>query len=299
MARRAEMGWFDVEFTMYGCAYWDNGKRYYRVSAFEEKIYDFIAGGAGQDVFPTDICVLSRKYPVPTGMREYIALDVKKDLALEMAEKFPADFFILLEQLAQQATEDRALSWLLTQKEQVAGRFDLKKMQRFQEMVDYAYSCRKLCRESYHDLKAWITEEKKSMEENVIAKDIFEKTFYAIAYQTESGWKHVINARRGYIYQKKHTLQQQGIFVSPIYSDTYYYNYTLRLPQVHKRFEQEAQAYLNPHYLQTLEKIFRYNDRLSENVYLSYEQEALEKYGPEAQQTLRHYGYRWGILGRG
>ena len=98
VARRAEMGWFDVEFTMYGCAYWDNGKRYYRVSAFEEKIYDFIAGGAGQDVFPTDICVLSRKYPVPTGMREYIALDVKKDLALEMAEKFPADFFILLEQ---------------------------------------------------------------------------------------------------------------------------------------------------------------------------------------------------------
>ena len=36
--RRAEMGWFDVEFTMYGCAYYQNGERYYRVSAHDEKI---------------------------------------------------------------------------------------------------------------------------------------------------------------------------------------------------------------------------------------------------------------------
>lgn len=35
--RRAEMGWFDVEFTMYGCAYYQNGERYYRVSAHDRK----------------------------------------------------------------------------------------------------------------------------------------------------------------------------------------------------------------------------------------------------------------------
>ena len=134
------------------------------------------------------------------------------------------------------------------------------------------------------------------MEENVIAKDIFEKTFYALAYQDGSGWKQVVNARRGYIYQKKHTLEQQGIFVSPVFSDTYYYNYTLRLPQVHKRFEEEARAYLIPQYLSDLQGIFRQNDQLSEKDYLSIVQEAAASYGPEAQQTLRHYGYRWGVL---
>ena len=136
------------------------------------------------------------------------------------------------------------------------GRFEEEALRQLEVLIVYAYSCKTIRTETYHDLLAWLAEERKSMDEDVCCKDIFEKTFYAIAYQTESGWKHVINARRGYIYQKKHTLQQQGIFVSPIYSDTYYYNYTLRLPQVHKRFEQEAQAYLNPHYLQTLEKIF-------------------------------------------
>lgn len=41
VAQRAELGWFDIEFTMYGCAYWQNGKRYYKLSAYNEKIYDF------------------------------------------------------------------------------------------------------------------------------------------------------------------------------------------------------------------------------------------------------------------
>lgn len=298
VAKRAELGWFDVEFTMYGCAYWEGGKRFYRVSAFDEKIYDFIEGGAKKDVFPTDICVLSRKYPVPTGMREYIALDVKKELAMEMAEQFPPGFFTLLEQLAREAVEDRALPWLLGQKEQVAGCFDLQKMRRFQEMVDHAYTCRKLRQESYADLRAWIAEERKSMEENSMAKDIFEKTFYAIAYQDESGLKHIINARRGYIYQKKHALEQQGIFVSPIYAETYYYNYTLRLPQIRQMFEAEARAYLDQAYLSDLQSIFRHNDQLSEKDFADHLQNTLEQYGPKAQQTLRHYGHRWGILGQ-
>ena len=42
--RRAELGWFDVEFTMYGCAYLDihDNKMRYKVSSREEDIYDFI-----------------------------------------------------------------------------------------------------------------------------------------------------------------------------------------------------------------------------------------------------------------
>lgn len=296
VAKRAEMGWFDVEFTMYGCAYWNGRERYYRISASDEKIYDFIEEGAAHNVLPTDICLLSQKYPVPTGMREYIALDVKKDLALEMAEKFPQSFFVLLEQLALEATDDGALSWLLTQQKQLSGCFDTKKIQRFQAMTDYAYTCRKLTRQSYIELKKWIAEEKKSMMENIIAKDIFEKTFYAIAYVENNQLKFVINARRGYIYQKKYALELQGFFVSPVYSETYYYNYTIRLPQIRQMFENEARAYLNADYMVTLKAIFGRNDQLTPTAFLAYRQKAAREYGASAEQTLLHYGYRWGIL---
>ena len=29
VGKKAELGWFDVEFTMYGCAYLNDGKMYY------------------------------------------------------------------------------------------------------------------------------------------------------------------------------------------------------------------------------------------------------------------------------
>ena len=296
VARRAEMGWFDVEFTMYGCAYWEQGKRFYRVSAFEEKIYDFIESGAAKGLFPTDLCVLTRKYPVPTGMRQYIALDVKKELAKDMAEKFPADFLTMLAHMAHTVTEDRALPWLLAQREQIAGCFDLKKMRRYEEMVDYAYARCKLTPPSYAALKQWIAEERKSMEENVIAKDIFAKTFYAIAYADGDRMTYIINARRGPIYQKKQTLELAGRFVSPIFSETYYYNYTLRLPEVRRLFEAEARNYLTSAYLSNLQHIFQQNDQMNQKDFADYLQNTLEQYGPQAQQTLRHYGYRWGIL---
>lgn len=46
VAKRAEMGWFDVEFTMYGTCFERCGKRYFRVSADAARIYDFIETSA-------------------------------------------------------------------------------------------------------------------------------------------------------------------------------------------------------------------------------------------------------------
>ena len=42
--RKAELGWMEVEFTVYGCAYLDpiENKVLYRVSSHAEDIYQFI-----------------------------------------------------------------------------------------------------------------------------------------------------------------------------------------------------------------------------------------------------------------
>ena len=42
VGKMAELGYFDVEFTMYGCAYLECGKRYYKVSPEAADIYQFI-----------------------------------------------------------------------------------------------------------------------------------------------------------------------------------------------------------------------------------------------------------------
>lgn len=100
VAKRAEMGWFDVEFTMYGTCFERCGKRYFRVSADAARIYDFIETSAQKALLPTNVLTLTKTCPVPTGMREFIASDVKKMLAKALEAAYPQDFFRFLDETA-------------------------------------------------------------------------------------------------------------------------------------------------------------------------------------------------------
>lgn len=294
--RRAEMGWFDVEFTMYGCAYQKNGERYYRVSAQEEKIYEYIENEEKDDVLAGDICTLSRKYPVPTGMQEYIAADVKVELAKEMAEKYPFDFFMLLEKLAQEAEENTAWDYLRMKMSKLEGTFDLTEFVRFKQEIRYAYFHRKINAENYHTLLKMVDDEERYMEENIIVKDIFEKTFYAFCYEANNKLNYVINARKGHIYQKKSELEQRGIYTTPLYMETCYYNYEVRLPDVRKIFEQHMREYLNYDYFNFMRQIYTKNEQISVEKFAEELKTAERCYGSDAADTLRHYAVRWGIM---
>lgn len=294
--RRAEMGWFDVEFTMYGCTYQKNGERYYRVSAQEEKIYEYIENEEKDEVLASDICALSRKYPVPTGMQEYIAADVKVELAKEMAEKYPLDFFMLLEKLAQEAEENTAWDYLNDKMRSLEGTFDLKKFAQLKQETRYAYFHRKINAENYRDLLKMIAAEERYMEENIIVKDIFEKTFYAFAYEMNDRINYVINARKGHIYQKKTELEQKGIYTTPLYVETCYYNYEVRLPDVRKIFEKHMREYLNEEYFNFMRQIYTKNRQISVERFAKELKTAEKCYGSAAADTLRHYAVRWGIM---
>ena len=67
VARKAEMGWFDVEFTMYACSYAIGEKRYYKISAEAEKIYDFIENSRQNGCIASNIMKMTKKCPVPVG----------------------------------------------------------------------------------------------------------------------------------------------------------------------------------------------------------------------------------------
>ena len=67
VAKRAELGWFDVEFTMYGTCFSQDGQRYFRVSAQADKIYDWIET-AGSRAFCAPPCKPSPVLvPCPLG----------------------------------------------------------------------------------------------------------------------------------------------------------------------------------------------------------------------------------------
>lgn len=295
VAKKAEMGWFDVEFTMYGCSYLQEGKRYYRMSAEAGKIYDFIEAAPRISVFPSNIMTMTLTCPVPMGMKDIIAQDVKKDLAKQLREQYPAAFLDYLAETAALAESDDGLPILLTEQDKVEGCFDQRRLRRFQELVDYTYSCRKITATQYRQMMAWLHEELKSLEDDWVSKDIFEKTFYAIAYETASGIAYFDNAQKATVYRKKYELQQRGILVAPIISETYWYNYTLRLPAVHALFEQVMVQTLDSGYMERLRQISAHNTSLSKEAFAKRLAYVSREFGSCAAQTFRRYGYCWGI----
>ena len=201
IGKMAELGWFDVEFTMYGCAYMFEGKMCYKISSEAKDIYDYIEHGAKQGVYPSNVLSLTEKCPVPAGMKELIAQDVKKDLGRKLREVYPQAFFEELYALAQAVTTNSAAALLWAEAEALEGVFEEEKLKYFEELVDYAYSCRKLEQTEYAALLQWIASERRDMEDDFVSKDIFEKTLYGIAYAGEAGIEYMTNAQKEYVYE--------------------------------------------------------------------------------------------------
>lgn len=296
VSEKAEMGWFDVEFTVYGCAFLKNGNRYYRLSSEAEKIYDFIENSLHTVDVTSTIHKISRRYPVPVGMREFVAVDVKKELAREMASIYSVGFFKTLNDLANEATEDSARSYLEKQWETVEYSFDEAKINQFRQMVEYAYLHRKITHTSRMRFLADIHEEEKSMENIGHVKSRFKKIFYGTAYQIGDSIKFFINARKGNVYKKQMDLELRGVYASQIFSHTYYFNHNVQTTEVRKMFEQALRENITEEKMAEWQSIYTRNTKLSQDTFNQRLIQISAQYGEAVVDTLRHYGYRWGVL---
>lgn len=296
VGQMAELGYFDIEFTMYGCAYLENGKRYYKVSPDAADIYRFIEQSNLRNIFPSNVIQYTKKCAVPAGMKEVIAQDVKVELAKQLAENFPIEFFETLYRLADQVTEDRASALLWQQVEALEGLFDIERLRRFEELLNYMYSCRKLTSQTFADLHRWLKDERKSMMENFETKDIFEKTMYGAMYVDGERLRYVENARLEYVYEKIYDIESQGGVVTPVFAKTYWYNYRYRLADVIRDYKQALHDTFTAEHLEKLELI-RYTDRF-EDLFVDTVLQVRERFGIKPAETLLRYGDRWGVYRR-
>ena len=292
----AELGWFDVEFTMYGCAYLLEGKMFYRVSSEAEDIYDFIEKGAQLGIYPSNVLSLTEKYPVPAGMKELIAQEVKRDLGKKLREVYPQAFFEELYTLAEAAGTNSAAGLLWAEVDQLEGVFEEEKLKALAELIAYAYSCRKLAAADYRELLEWIAAQRKDMEDDFISKDIFEKTLYGVAYRGDTGLEYLINAQKGCVYEKMYALEQAGRLTTPLFSKTYWYNYVYRLGDVNRDFKKKIKQELNEDYMRKIQQIRAGQSAVSAKACTAAIQKIGQRFGAEPYKTVLRYGRRWGLL---
>ncbi len=298
VAKKAALGWLDVEFTMYGCAYWDRSadQMYYKISANPVDIYDFIEESSRNDIYPGRVEQFTYKCPVPAGMQDIIANDVKRELAKELRAAYPKAFFERLYQIADTVRNNHAGALLWREADRLEGLFEEEQLEKFEEAVHYAYGCMKLKREEYKALLQWLAEERKSMDDTLVSKDVFEKTLYGFAYEENGRLQYVSNAQRAHVYERLYELECSGRNTTPVYSRKYWYNYVYRLSDVLQEYKAELKRQCDR---ASLENSTALREDISADARrhgLALLDDMMQACTDGQQQTALRYAKHWGIL---
>ncbi len=296
VGRRAELGWFEIEFIMYGCAYLQQGKVHYKVSSQAEDIYQFAEKAAVEEIYTSNVLRHTEKCAVPSGMHDLIANDVKKDLARELQKKYSADFFKLLNGLAEQTQSNHAAVMLWDKAEQLEGVFSEEKLNAFEALVQYAYRHHGIYANTYQNIMYWIREERKNMDDVVVSKDFYEKTLYGFAYEKDGKIKYVDNALLAYVYEKAEQLELDGCLTTPILSHTYWHERPRRISEVVQDFRALLMQKYDAEYIEELRKIRNSEVNTHFEEYTNMLDNIKTTCGDTAWETALRYAYTWGIL---
>lgn len=295
VGRRAELGWFDVEFIMYGCAYLQNGKVYYRVSSQAEDIYLFTKKAAIENVFTSNVLKFTEKCSVPSGMRDLIANDVKKDLARQLKKMYPVEFFNILSDLAKRTESDVAATLLWEEAEQLEGIFIEEKINQYELLVQYAMYHHSINANTYQSIMKWICEERKNMDENVVSKDFCEKTIYGFAYEKDEKIKYIDNVLQSYILEKAEQLEQEGYLITPILSHTYWYEQTRRISEILNEFRSLLKDVYDSAYMEKIRMLRDIKVTSDIGTFHTLVNDTRLTYGNAAADTLTRYGNVWDV----
>lgn len=291
--KKAELGWLEQEFTMYGTAYLQDGEMCYKVSADAGKIYAFIEASTRRQIFCSNVLTHTRTCAVPIGQQEDTALAVKKETACRLRQTYPPELFILLQKLAEQIRTDDAYPYLCAQRDALEGVFDERRLKSFEDLTAHCYSAQKLSPAHYQALAAWIEREKQGLLDDFVSKDRFSKTFYGLAYAAPTGFRYLHDSLPEYICQRQAALEEKGTFTSPIFAQTLYYNYTYDLAACRQDYDALLKATLSPQRLTQQMAILRPAEHPT--IQDTIDPHLLQNLSPQAQATLaRHLG-RWGV----
>ena len=295
--KMAELGYFDTEITMYGCAYLENGKMYYKVSEEPDDIYRFIESALVRGIYPSDIMKYTEKHPIPLGMKTLIEYDVKKMLAKKLKETYPREVFEIIDEIAVQVQPNQeTVKYLWEYIEEIEGLFDETELCNFEIILKYMMTRRKISIDDYNKMQEWISNERKNMENDSREKDIFNKTIYGICYEKNGQLCYENNAQYYVINELVAELIKKGSLVSPVYYQTCGYNYTFRLSDAVKAFKKNLMKTYDTQFMQRINVLLKNNATIVRDVFMQKAEYIMNEYGVLAFETFKMYGYLWSLV---
>ena len=292
----AELGKFEVEFTMYGCAFYENGKVLYLVSENAEKVYDFMYDIANAEKLPTDIHSASIRGLVPSGAEHYILNNVREQLLDKLYSLYDEQYFSVLFDLQNVLRTNEAVTVLKKLKYQLDGICNREQLQLFQGLLETAYRRKILKTESYIEFMQWIGWTRRDLEQELIRTDLYEKIFYGFAYWKENEpVKIYVDGYKNNIYKRIEQRRTEGYFVSNIISKKYWYNNRYPVVEVKKNYETMLKELFGTWYTDSMEQFAGMNAPMKQTAQEKYLQYYNALSNEKTKYSLiRQYGL-WGI----
>ena len=288
--KMAEEGYLDQEFTVYGIVYLKDGTRNYVISSDETLIWEQAQALLLQDIYPSPVTHLTKICHVPVGEEERISTEVKVALAQMLSDDYS------VEDLQRITVELRSIEnpnlFLDIQGycKDVEGCFSAERIQLAKSLVELGYIHKNITEVQYRVLLDWLKYEEKNIQDDVVRKDLIEKSFYTLLYSDQKGRKKIVtNARKEWIYNKTVQLMQKGMIVAPFFTATYWYHYQSMLDQVKATHEEKAKQWMDDAYFSIVEKIFlKEENRIGGNAMVESENNTALS-GEKAREMLKRY----------
>jgi len=296
VAKMAALGKFEDEFAVYAISYLKDGKVWHRVSEDAMELWCFAEESRKENVYPTVVCDWVNRTLVPSGQRDDYMLNTKIMMAKKMKQAYSEEYLVKLNDFANLPNTNDAYALLKERQDQLLGCFDREALNLFEGLVECAFEAKKLQMSSYRELKNWLDHIYQQMEDDIVIKKNFSRTFYGIGYIEANGQKkYIVNAKQTIIYSERNRLRREGKLVTPIWQKTYWYFQQPNLAEVRKEFLDYVKSCYNEDYWMILLKIREYPSAIAKEEYDLWLIE-LKKLGIQEQiSTAEYYRNCWHI----
>jgi len=295
VGKKAELGYFDVEFDTFGCTYYSEQERNYRMSSSAIKIYDFIEYAALDNLYPSAIYTENFRKPIPRGMQEMLELESKRSLAQVMQSELPAQFFENFLPFANEMQQNVAYPLLSNFLEQLKCSFDRDQFDLFENTLALSVTHKKLSIKDHDILLYQLNEERKSISTDLRPHDIFNQRFHAFAYELNNQIHYFYDARKELVYAKRYALASQGLFITPILSKTVFYNYEYRLADARKDFAKSLPFIFNDSYFELIKNIQKAPAKCKLEDFELISKSFINQFGTVIDKTFSMYKTFWDI----
>ncbi|MEE0435978.1 MAG: hypothetical protein UDB11_11370 [Peptococcaceae bacterium] len=294
VSRMVELGKFDKEFTVYGLAYRQEEKTYFAISEHADTIYRLHKKLQLQGLVPTNIMSHYVATSVPAGSLDDIWQDVKWELASRLRKNYTDDFLNLLNHLGSRPANNVAWPYLKHCQEALEGRFLKDWLQLFDSLLIECYLAKQLDTEHFQSLNDWSQNVWRQMEDDAVIMDIHSRTLNGFAYLIDEKMHYKINAQYVHVCEQRQKLLNQGYIVTPIYSETYWFQTQSQFPAKRCEYEKKLSTMLTT--CMKMMRILREKTAFMDRDDFLKNYDIINKNNTLEIETLKNYGYQWNCL---